>query len=325
MNVHVLAVDWASHGSRLRAVREKVFIEEQGVDREIEWDGLDETASHFIALDESGQAVGTARLLPDGQIGRMAVLRERRGQHIGRRLLDTAIEHAKEKALTRVFLHAQTDAVGFYQKAGFVTTGETFMEAGIEHVSMELQLPIPFESDETARQLEIVNPDEPVAPQSEGRIIPFDSEAGARDTLHEILHGARRTVDIHSPDLDHVLFAHAPCVNALSAFARLGGPARLRILIEDSSRIVARGHPLIALARRLSSKISALRIPEDLRQGRHTYVVADERGVWLQPDSTVYTGWANPNDPVEGMRLTDNFNYLFDRSVADPELRQLSL
>ena len=108
-------------------------------------DGQDETAVHFIAIDEAGHALGTARLLETGQIGRMAVLANQRGRGIGRRLLDLAIEHAKTQGLGNVFLHAQTDAINFYRKAGFVTTGGTFMEAGIEHVSMTMPLPVPFE------------------------------------------------------------------------------------------------------------------------------------------------------------------------------------
>ena len=325
MNVHVLVVDWSTHGDRLREIREKVFIDEQGVERETEWDGQDATAVHFIALDEAGQALGTARLLADGQIGRMAVLAGERGRGIGRKLLDLAVEQAKQQGLTDVFLHAQADVTDFYRKAGFVVTGGTFMEAGIEHVPMRMQLPIPFQPDESTQHLDIINPDEPLVERADAKLIGFDSESDARDCLCQVLGDARRTVDIQSPYLDHAMFAYAPCIETLSAFARAGKPAQLRILIESSSRIVSRSHPLIDLARRLTSKVTILRIPEDLRQGQHSYVVADECGVWLQPDSTVYTGWANRNEPVEALRLTGNFNYLFERSTPDPELRRLDL
>jgi predicted GNAT family N-acyltransferase len=325
MNIHVLPVAWSTHGDRLRAIREAVFINEQGVDRDLEWDGQDETAAHFIALDEAGRALGTGRLLEGGQIGRMAVLADQRGRGIGRRILDLAVEHAKNQGLTEVFLHAQADAVEFYGKAGFVTTGGTFMEAGIEHVSMTMQLPIPFEHDESTQHLEIVNPDEPLVQRGEAKIIQFDSEGDARASLCQVLEDARRTVDIQSPDLDHAMFGYSGAVDLLSQLARSGKPAHVRILIESSSRIVSRGHLLIELARRLPTKITILRIPQDLRQGRHAYVVVDEFGVWVQPDNTVYTGWANRNDPVEAMRLTGNFNYLYDRSLPDPELRRLEI
>ena len=175
------------------------------------------------------------------------------------------------------------------------------------------------------QHLKIVNPDQPTVERGESEIIQFDSEGDARASLCRVLADARRTVDIQSPDLDHAMFGYSGSVELLSRFARTGKPARLRMLIESSSRIVSRGHPLIDLAQRLTSKITILRIPEDLRQGHHTYVVVDEYRVWVQPDNTVYAGWANCNDPVEAMRLTGNFNYLFDRSVPDPELRRLDI
>ena len=74
MDVHVLHVQWSEQSARLSELRERVFIDEQGVDRDIEWDGQDEQAEHFLALNEAGLAIGCARLLADGQIGRMAVL-----------------------------------------------------------------------------------------------------------------------------------------------------------------------------------------------------------------------------------------------------------
>jgi len=98
MPVHAVRVEWSTHKEKLRAIRERVFIEEQRVPRDIEWDGLDEDASHFIALNEMGLALGTAQLLTNtGQIGRMAVLKEQRGRDIGRQLLKAAIDHADGK------------------------------------------------------------------------------------------------------------------------------------------------------------------------------------------------------------------------------------
>ena len=74
MNVHVHEVSWESHQTELRAVRNAVFIEEQNVPRDLEWDGMDETSNHFIAETSDGDVIGTARLMPSGQIGRMAIV-----------------------------------------------------------------------------------------------------------------------------------------------------------------------------------------------------------------------------------------------------------
>ncbi|MCY4013099.1 MAG: GNAT family N-acetyltransferase [Gammaproteobacteria bacterium] len=115
-----------------------MFVEEQGVPEAEEWDGQDEASRHFIAEDDTGTAVGTARLMPSGQIGRMAVLKPLRGKGIGARLLAAAVDAARQGGSERIFLHAQTQAAGFYERAGFRGAGETFMEAGIEHRPMEL-------------------------------------------------------------------------------------------------------------------------------------------------------------------------------------------
>ncbi len=157
MAVHAVRVEWLTHMEKLRAIRQRVFIEEQNVPMDLEWDGLDEEANHFLALNEMGLALGTARLLPStGQIGRMAVLKEQRGRDIGRQLLKAAVDHAVEVGLQRVFLHAQTHAEGFYRKSGFLPSGAEFMEAGIPHIEMELALPIPFKGSARDRELPLV-------------------------------------------------------------------------------------------------------------------------------------------------------------------------
>ena len=135
-DIIVAEVAWASHAVSLRRVREIVFIEEQHVPRAEEWDGQDEGARHFLATYPTGQPCGCARLLPSGQIGRMAVLTELRGLGLGMRLLQAAMHAARADGLHQVFLHAQTHALQFYRKAGFVAHGEEFMEAGIPHREM---------------------------------------------------------------------------------------------------------------------------------------------------------------------------------------------
>ena len=136
--LRVYEVAWATHGPTLKAIRRTVFVEEQGVPEAEEWDGQDDASRHFVAEDASGTPVGTARLMPSGQIGRMAVLKHLRGTGIGARLLDAAVDAASQGGYERIFLHAQTHAAGFYERAGFRATGQAFMEAGIEHRRMEL-------------------------------------------------------------------------------------------------------------------------------------------------------------------------------------------
>ncbi len=131
----VFEATWAAHAAALKAVRRAVFVAEQGITEAEEWDGEDEHSRHFLAEDQDGQPIGTARLLPSGQIGRMAVLPKWRHQGIGARLLCLAVTAGGDQ---RVFLHAQVDAIGFYERAGFVAAGEPFLEAGITHRRMAL-------------------------------------------------------------------------------------------------------------------------------------------------------------------------------------------
>ena len=135
--VAVAEVPWATHADALMAVRRTVFIEEQGVPEEEELDGEDDSSLHFLATDPQGTPIGTARLLPSGQIGRMAVLPAWRRRNVGARLLAAAIDDARRRNLT-VFLHAQVDALGFYERNGFKASGEMFLEAGIAHRKMTL-------------------------------------------------------------------------------------------------------------------------------------------------------------------------------------------
>lgn len=134
-------VSWREYKGILRQIRTDVFIIEQHVPMEEEWDGFDEEAIHVVALTTDEIPVGTARLLPTGQIGRMAVLKEYRGAGIGSALLKKLLEIAERETMNQVFLNAQQHAIDFYKKFDFVITGNVFMEAGIPHQKMTQSLP----------------------------------------------------------------------------------------------------------------------------------------------------------------------------------------
>ena len=118
---------------------------EQQVPEDLEWDGLDANASHLLAKDAYGNAIGCARIITDitnssGKIGRMAVLQNSRGKGLGKALLLAAIEFCRENHWMDISLSAQTYALGFYEKAGFVVCSEVYMDAGIPHCDMKLHL-----------------------------------------------------------------------------------------------------------------------------------------------------------------------------------------
>ena len=127
--------DWSVDKGALKSIRYQVFVDEQKVPVELEWDEYDDTATHFI-VTLSGEAIACARLKDDGQIGRMAVLTEYRNQGIGQQLLRFVIRTAAEKNIDNVYLHAQVSAIPFYEKHGFTPVGEIFYEANIPHREM---------------------------------------------------------------------------------------------------------------------------------------------------------------------------------------------
>ncbi|HNV27159.1 MAG TPA: GNAT family N-acetyltransferase [Nitrospira sp.] len=138
--MRVKLVDWVDAEPLIRPVRETVFIHEQAVPEELEWDGLDPQCAHVLAWNGQGDAIGTARMQPNGTIGRMAVLKDWRGRGAGRALLEALLDCAVRQELTRVTLSAQTHAIGFYERAGFHVVGELFIDAGIPHRKMVKEL-----------------------------------------------------------------------------------------------------------------------------------------------------------------------------------------
>lgn len=132
--------DWDAARPEARRIRELVFVREQGVPLELELDDEDAQCDHALAIAADGAAVGTGRLLPDGHVGRMAVLRQWRGQGVGALLLLALVEQARQRGHRSVRLNAQSYATGFYRRYGFEVTGPEFMDAGIPHVAMERDL-----------------------------------------------------------------------------------------------------------------------------------------------------------------------------------------
>ena len=136
-------IEWADFErdrDALAAVRQPVFIDEQGVPADLVWDAVDAQSQHALARDDQGTPIGAGRLAPDFKIGRMAVLPDWRNRGVGAALLDALIDRARARRGSEVWLHAQESAVDFYQRHGFVAEGEPFIEADIPHRLMRLSL-----------------------------------------------------------------------------------------------------------------------------------------------------------------------------------------
>jgi predicted GNAT family N-acyltransferase len=130
-------LSWDEARAHASPIRFTVFCEEQGVPREIELDEQDSASVHAVVFD--GEApVATGRLLPDGHIGRMAVLKGWRNRGVGGLMLQKLIDCAKARGFREVALSAQVHAVAFYRAHGFVEEGSEYLEAGIRHQAMRL-------------------------------------------------------------------------------------------------------------------------------------------------------------------------------------------
>ncbi|KXC91264.1 GNAT family acetyltransferase [Pseudomonas aeruginosa] len=133
--IRVRVADWQKDNAELRRIREAVFIAEQSVPPELEWDAEDDEAVHFLAY-EGEYAIGTARLLGDGHIGRVSVLKDWRGLKVGDALMRAAIEEAERRGLKRQLLTAQVYAIPFYERLGFKVDSGEFLDASLPHVDM---------------------------------------------------------------------------------------------------------------------------------------------------------------------------------------------
>lgn len=140
-NLKVEIVKWIDEHESLKMIRQKVFIEEQKVTSQLEWDGMDEEAIHFLAF-KNEKAIGCARAFVIEnymQLGRMAVLKEYRGEGVGTALIEKAITTAKLNQLSAIYISAQCHAIDFYKKFGFEITSDIYLDAEIQHRDMKLE------------------------------------------------------------------------------------------------------------------------------------------------------------------------------------------
>ena len=306
MNDHAFRIQFARYPEDLpdlRAVREPVFLVEQAVPPELEWDELDPASVHVIARDADGTPIGTARLTPEHSIRRMAVLAPWRGRGVAAALLQTLIEHARERGYPALELHAQTHAIGLYERFGFAAFGPEYDEAGIPHRSMRLEL---------------------AAGTDDGALRETDSAHELAALTLAILQRGRRELALYTRDLDPMLLGSSDAIEALRGFATDARGAHVRILAHDLRRAVREGHGLIALAQRLSSHFSIRVIEEEPDvQYAGAFAINDQGGYVFRPNATRSEASACLRDPARVRQLLGYFNEVWERARPATELRQL--
>jgi predicted GNAT family N-acyltransferase len=311
-------VTWQDAETELRILREFVFIGEQNVPPELEWDGKDEQCVHILAQDVKGRGIGTARMTPEGQIGRMAVLRAWRNRGVGSDMLTALLTIARARQLTRVQLDAQTHAIDFYLRHDFTPQGEIFMDAGIPHQHMTRSLP-PMDVHINIHDL---------PNQVLGETRGYIDLRGLEDNKMAAIHMARqgqRSLNLFTPNLDPRVFDNDEFIEAVKNIALHNPRSRVNILILNPSEVVSRGHRIVELARKISSHIFINRADSEDQNHVDTFMVVDNVGIIRRAHNDRFEGLAEFNNPGEARLLLKTFNEAWERSQPEPELRRLHL
>lgn len=300
--MRITEADWARDTDSLQHIRRKVFIEEQSVPLELEWDGEDDNALHWLASDDNGEAVGTVRMLRNGHIGRMAVLPAFRNNGYGTKLLEAVIQKATDLDLRELNLHAQTHAVDFYQRHQFVSHGPEFMDAGMPHIAMRRVL------------------------REERRLGQDGGKHGVTSpaqAAHSLGSQCRHSLRLLSTALEPDFFETDEFVDAVSALARLQRHSEIRLLITDTDKLDS-GHRLLRLQQRLNSsiKLRALGDEHSISVDRN-FLVADNCGVLVINRNEPSDCWADFNCKPLASEFAARFDEYWNIAEEDPNFRQM--
>lgn len=296
---HVEAIDYAAGLPALRKVRETVFVQEQQVPVEEEWDALDPLCMHVVARDAAGEPIGTGRLTPEHKIGRMAVLRDWRGRGVGDAMLAALMSQARDMGWPQVSLHAQVSAEAFYARHGFIPYGERFWEAGIEHQSMHRSLHGPT---------------------------GVENAAGAIAALAGVTAGARRYLHLYSRELDPGLLDTPAAIEALRHFATRTRGGEVHVLVQDAGAPQRALAPLLSLAQRLPSVFAFREVREPVdRAYASAFIANDTGGYYFRPLGHRFEGEADVDDPGRARQLRDGFGRVWERARPCTEFRALGI
>lgn len=311
---------WQSDQGALELVRRQVFIEEQGFTDEEEWDDQEERSQHVLATSMAGDPIGTARLTPDGQLGRLAVLPTWRGTGVGRALVRMLIDAARARGMTKIQLGAQKSAAGFYERLGFAADGGGYVEGGIDHIHMQMVLD-PIQAP-TGPRIEVA--DRVATPIQDGHQ-RLQTAEDLTSCYAQMIAAARRTVDFYTRDLEPRSLDRGLIMRELTGLATSGRGRRIRFLVEDTAPALDRSHRLIDLSQRLSTSIT-IRVPAKMHRGYvGAYVVVDGRHVVYRDQAAVLEGQWMPDRPRKARQLLQHFNEVWEHAAPDPHFRYLGL
>jgi predicted GNAT family N-acyltransferase len=307
----VRTADWEDDRDRAdcESVRTAVFVVEQAIPEHEEWDEHDDTSLHVIAHDAEGRPIGTGRLLRDGIIGRIAVVKAWRAKRVGDAIMRHLIEVARELGMKESVLHAQVYAIPFYERFGYKVEGHEFIEAGIPHRRMRLVL-VPTNGHDGRPDLAV------------RRVRSWEQ---CRDAAMEIAKLARYRIAIMTPDLEPGLYGSPEFRDELRRIARSSRFALVRILVRDTQRAAREGHLLVELAMTLPTFVQ-IRVPDpDDEQRTDAFVLADDDAILYRVAADVADGVVEIEGSAIARERLRSFDRLWERAQTDPNFRRLGI
>jgi predicted GNAT family N-acyltransferase len=315
--IEVERTNWKVSSEVLTDIRHKVFVEEQKVRVDEEIDEHDPQAVHWLAYGPNDKAMATGRMLPDGQIGRMAVLKEYRECGVGSSLMRKMIRYAVREGLDQVFLYAQIKAIPFYEGFGFIAQDDPFMDAGIPHKAMVLKL---HHYRNNSPQLPL-----PEITDDERERVSIEGAENFRDQAVMLINRAQREIRIFSASLEPAVYSNSQFCDAVYAFATSHPLARVRILVKDVPHAIQHTNQLQDLCHRLPSHIQ-LRKFQSQEECLHTeFLLVDKAGILYKQEPERFVGYVVAHAPMVAVELVQEFDNFWEQGELDPELRRLHI
>ncbi len=303
--MEIITTDWSKHRDALRDIRRRVFIEEQGIPEECEWDDDDLKATHFIVYDGK-RPVACARLLNNGHFGRMAVLREHRQQHWGSRLLRAIEQHARnDLTVKQIKANVQTHAFGFYHRNGFSAHPEFFLDVGIPHLPMHKTIGSPYQTTT-------------LVPKMDSQRRQLKNLLSISSWLQIALQGEPIRLTLIIENLSHPLWSDNTLIEAISRYLRESRQRHLDIILRAEHGTLS-SHPLIKLQQQLSSRIN-IRINNTVQQSQ---VLLESWGWLTLIDER--KGLASMSDAAITRHCVEEAKMLLQQSTPIKEGRRLMI
>lgn len=321
MNLRFRKYSWQLAPGTIRNIRQTVFIDEQRVPPELEWDDTDEIADHYLAVLPDNTPVGTARLFSTldetAHIGRMAILPEFRGQGVGEHLLRHLVSEAASQ-FSEILLSAQKHAIPFYRKTGFHVCSDAYDDAGIPHYDMRCLAPQLLAQDQWRRQ-------QPMILAEDDKPWSFSGESAMTSLTDSLVSQAGQRLWLYERWLDHDLYDRHRFRELVSAIARKHPQAEVRLLIHDDRPLVERRHRIVELMRRLPSRIQLRLVNPHYPVTDRPFMLVDREGVLHRPAFDRPEGFAHFSDSGRVRILAEDFQRMWEAGKPSLELRELPL